>query len=43
MQTVAVFLPQLQRQKGSAKWIRFAVKNAVNQRRELLPRYWEQL
>ena len=27
----------------SAKWIRFAVKNAANQRREMIPRKWKQL
>jgi hypothetical protein len=27
----------------SAKWIRFAVKNAAHQTREMIPRKWKQL
>jgi len=27
----------------SAKWIRFAIKNAAKQRRELIPRKWKRL
>jgi hypothetical protein len=27
----------------SAKWIRFAAKNAAQQRRELIPCHWDQL